>query len=563
MNETELALPPAPEHPLLAPPENEKLRLEVEDLRHKLEEERKKNEKYKPSGGKPNKRTLWIIALILLAVLLAAFFIGYLPHANREKQLKQDAEAEAKALPVVAYFYAERSPAQTQLILPGNIEAITEAPVLARATGYLKQRYVDIGDRVRAGQLLAEIAAPDLDQQVVQARAQLLQASASLRQSMAALEQGKANQALSKVTAERWAGLLRRGAVSPQDNDSKQADYQAQTANVVALQEAVAAAQQNTSSMEANLNRLIELQSYEQVRAPFSGVITLRNIDTGALIGNDQTLLFRIAQTDRLRTYVYVPESNARLVTVGQKASIRVEEYPGREFAGEITRTSDALDPGTRTLLTEVQVPNTSNALSPGMFSEVALKQARTNPPVLIPGDALMVRSDGTYVGVLQGDVSPEQEKRAVENQGSAEQSGSGGQSPGGGNQDKQKGTAGKEQGKEKDDRKDKEQLLKQQEQLPTLTVHLEPVTIGRDYGNAIEILTGLNGGERVVQSPNDHVEENAKVKGQKSKDNPINPAGGQKKQPNANNEQLNPKQPDTEPAPKQPAKENTNHGPG
>jgi multidrug efflux pump subunit AcrA (membrane-fusion protein) len=183
-------------------------------------------------------------------------------------QLRQDAQAEAKALPILSYIYAQRSPAKTVLTLPGNIEALTEAPVLARATGYLKKRYADIGDRVKAGQLLAEIAAPDLDQQVEQARAQLQQARASLRQSLAALEQGRANQRLSKVTADRWAALLKRGAVAPQDNDSKQADCQAQTANIAALEEAAAAAQQNASAAEANLNRLLELQGYEQVIAP-------------------------------------------------------------------------------------------------------------------------------------------------------------------------------------------------------------------------------------------------------------------------------------------------------
>jgi multidrug efflux pump subunit AcrA (membrane-fusion protein) len=386
MPDPELLLPPPPERPLLDETAEVKLRHEVESLRRQLEQERERNrskEKDKHTPKRPRKRTLWIIGLVLAAILVIAFFAGYLPHRAREKQLRQDAQAEAKALPVLSYINTVRSPSQAELTLPGNIEAITEAPILARADGYLKKRYADIGDRVKEGQLLAEITAPDLDQQVQQARAQVQQARASLRQAKAAVDQARANQALSKVTAERWAGLLKRGAVAPQDNDVRQADYQAQTANVAAMEEAASAAEQNVSAAEANLNRLIQLQGYEEVRAPFAGVITLRNIDAGALITTGQTLLFRIAQTDRLRTYLYVPETNAPQVQVGQKATLTVDEYSGREFTGVITRTSDALDPATRTLLTEVQVRNATAGLSPGMFSEVTLHQLRPNSPCL------------------------------------------------------------------------------------------------------------------------------------------------------------------------------------
>jgi RND family efflux transporter MFP subunit len=570
MPDPETLLPAAPERPLLDQPDAEKLRLEVESLRHQLEQERNKNrskDKNKQAPQRPRKRTLWLLGLALLVLLIAAFFLGFLPHERREKQLRQDAQAEAKALPILSYIYAQRSSEKAVLTLPGNIEALTEAPVLARATGYLKKRYADIGDRVKAGQLLAEIAAPDLDQQVEQARAQLQQARASLRQSLAALEQGRANQRLSKVTADRWAALLKRGAVAPQDNDSKQADYQAQTANIAALEEAAAAAQQNASAAEANLNRLIELQGYEQVIAPFSGVITLRNIDAGTLITTGQTLLFRIAQTDRLRTYLYVPESNAPLVQVGQRAALSVEAFPGRQFPGIITRTSDALDPGTRTLLTEVQVINPGNNLSPGMFSEVTLNQLRPHPPILIPSDALIVRPNGLFVAVLQGNAPDQDTQQGSGQQGRSQQQGQDqlkGGEKGGSSQDQQKG---EEKGGEKDknDRQDKAALERQQQQLPTFTVHLAPVTVGRDYGNATEILTGLSGGERVIQNPNDQVEEKAQVKGEQSKQNPVTEApgqGGTKQAPNANSEQLAPK-PNAEPAPKQPSKERMNRGPG
>jgi len=561
MPEPEILSPPT--QPLLDRPEEEKLRGEVESLRRELEQERERNrsnggnnsganDKDKKAPRRPQKRTLWWVAAGLAIVLILAFFLGFLPHYRRQRQLRQDAQAEAKALPVLSYILAERSSAQSQLVLPGSIEALTEAPVLARATGYLRKRYADIGDRVKSGQLLAEIAAPDLDQQVQQARAQLLQARASFRQSAAALEQARANQTLSKVTAARWAGLLKRGAVSPQDNDTRQADYQAQTANVVALEEALSAAEQNMMAAEANLNRLLELQSYEQVQAPFSGVITLRNIDSGALITSGQTLLFRIAQTDRLRTYVNVPESGAPLVQVGQKAALSVEEYPGRQFTGQITRTSDALDPSTRTLLTEVQVPNTGNSLAPGMFSEVTLNQSRPDPPVLIPADALIVRANGTFVAVLEGD-APEGNRNQAAGEKKNDPADKG---------DK-KGSGGKDgDKKEKNDRKDKAELARQQQQLPTFTVHLASVAPGRDYGNAIEILTGLNGGERIIQNPNDQVQEKAEVKGEKAKDNPVTSSAAQKVKQSANGEKLAP-QPNAEPAPKQPAKERMNRGPG
>ncbi|HEY3825115.1 MAG TPA: efflux RND transporter periplasmic adaptor subunit [Bryobacteraceae bacterium] len=541
MAETRALLPPTPEHPLLEPPNEEKLREEVERLRRELDEERKRNSSGKKDhqngqSRRPERRTLWWLGAGIACVLILAFFFGFLPHYRREKQLRQDARNEAKELPVVTYVVARRSAGNTQIVLPGNIEALTDSPVLARADGYLKKRYADIGDRVKAGQLLAEVAAPDLDQQVQQARAQLLQANATVRQAVASLDQAHATQSLSKVTAERWAGLLRRGAVSPQDNDTQQANYRAQTANVVAMDEAVSAAQQNSSAAHANLDRLIELQGYEQIRAPFSGLITLRNIDVGALIGNNQTLLFRIAQTDVLRTFLNVPESGASMIQPGQKAVLNLQEYPGRQFTGQIVRTSKSLDPGTRTLLTEVDVPNSTGILYPGMFAEVVLNQSRSNPPILIPADALIVRANGTFVAVLEGEVKnpPPKESRQKDAQS-----------------DKQDGAK-----KKKNDREEKAELAREQQELPTLTVHLQSVSPGRDYGNAIEVLTGLNDGDRIVESPNDQTEDKAKVKGEPAEENPVTTSTGPGAKQNANGEKLAP-QSNAEPAPRQPSKEN------
>ncbi len=275
------------------------------------------------------------------------------------------------------------------------------------------------------------------------------------------------------------------------------------------------------------------------MRAPFSGLITLRNVDVGALIGNNQTLLFRIAQTDVLRTFLNVPETGAALIQQGQTAVLNVQEYPGRQFTGEIVRTSKSLDPGTRTLLAEVDVRNSSHILSPGMFSEVVLNEPRPHPPILIPADALIVRSNGTFVGILTGD--------AAGNANAAPKA------------PPKKQNGGKEK---KNDRAEKAQVAQEQQQLPTFTVHLQPVSVGRDYGNAIEILTGLNVGDRIVENPNDHVEENAKVKGERSNQNPVtNPSAPGAKQ-DQNSETLAPK-PGAEPVPKEPSRENMNRGPG
>ena len=549
----QVALPPAPEHPLLDRPGEVRLRAEIETLRKQLEEARNKDG---ARAGKPKRKTLVWIAVLILAVLAIGFFAGFLPHYQHERQLKRDAEKEAAALPSVSFVTVARSSATAQLLLPGNIEAITESPVLARASGYLRKRTADIGDRVRAGQLLAEIEAPDLDQQVDQARAQLLQARAAVTQAISNLDQGKANQDLSHVTAVRWANLLKRGAVSRQENDQYQDQDLAQIANVHSLDHAVSAALQAADAAQANLNRLINLQSYEQVRAPFAGVVTLRNVDVGALITNGTTLLFRVAQTDRLRIYVFTPQANAAVVHAGQAATLHLAEYPGRAFPGMITRTSNSLDPSSRTLLTEVQVPNPTGVLFPGMFADVRFETPRTARPILIPGDALLVRSNGTQVAVLsdtgqkaKGFVS-EEEKKKDEKERSAKKQPNG--KNGGASVDSTKtgDNSGKQPGGE---------VQRAQEDAPVFVVHLMQVTVGRDYGNETEILTGLKEGDRVVVNPNDDAQENARVRGFAQPSGDASQGGGRS---NSNLEKLSP-QAGGDSVPKDPSKERKDRGPG
>ena len=427
----------------------EELRAEIERLKRQLEQNKPHGahsaleHPKRPSGGK-----LALLLMLAAAVFVAAFFGGYIPHHRRDVQITAEASAASESLPDVTVVAAKKASSMGDLVLPGNIQAVTEAPILARASGYVQRRYVDIGNRVTAGQLLAEVAAPDLDQQVRQAQASVMQSQSDLERATAALEQGRANESIAKVTAARWDNLVRRGAVSKQDNDQYQAQYQAQAANVRALERAVDAAKSNISAMQAGLGRLSEMQGYLKVRAPFAGVVTLRNVDVGTLVNTGTTMLFRIAQTNLLRTYLNLPQSSASDVHVGQMASLATPELPERKFSGTVTRTANALDPSSRTLLVEVQVPNPEGKLLPGMYVEVDLHLPRKDPPLLLPSDTLSVRPEGTMVAALDS----------------------------------------------------------------SNAVHFQRVVVGRDYGSQIEILSGLSAGERVIANPNDSVQEGVKV---------------------------------------------------
>lgn len=427
----------------------ERLRRENEELRRQLQEHQAgAHGGSHPALWRPSGITIAVIFLVLTAAIVAAFFGGYIPLQRRQAQIRGEARDLEQALPRVEVIAVERSPRRSELELPGNIEAVTEAPILARADGYIRRRMVDIGDQVRAGQPVAEIEAPELDEQLRQAKANLQQAQAGLDQALANLEQGKANMGMAKTTADRWRQLAAQGVVSRQDNDQYQSQYQAQTANVQALEKAIAAQRSNIAAAEANVARLDEMQGYRVVKAPFDGVITLRNVDVGALVTTGSTLLFRVAQTGTLRTYVNVPQTNASSIKTGQPAHLSVSNLPGRSFAGVITRTANSLDPNSRTLLVEVQVPNRDGALLPGMYAQVDLSSSRTDPPALIPSDALIVRADGTQAAVVR----------------------------------------------------------------PDHTVHMQKIELGRDYGDRLEVLSGLQEGDMIMTNPGDLAREGAQV---------------------------------------------------
>ena len=424
----------------------DRLRSEIEDLKRQLESAKHPGA---PADRRPSAGTLILIALLLTVLIVAGFFVGYLPRQKREDVLAAESKEAGSSLPLVNVSKVTRAAGRSNLVLPGNIQAVTEAPILARATGYIKKRYVDIGDRVKSGQVVADIEAPELDQQILQARAVIEQAKSSVQQANAAIQQARANENLAKVTAGRMSNLLGRGVISKQDNDTAQAQYAAQQANVQALEQASAAARSNVAAAEANLSRLNQLKTYQTVRAPFDGVITLRNVDTGALVNEGSTLLFRIAQTGMLRIYVNLPQSEADSIKPGQRADISIAELIGKKFTGVVTRTSNALDPSTRTLLTEVQVPNAGGMLMPGMYANVDLIVPRKDPPLLIPGDTLVVRADGPQVAVV----------------------------------------------------------------LPDATVHFTRITLGRDFGDRLEVLSGLELDQQLAVNPSDVVREGAKVK--------------------------------------------------
>lgn len=391
---------------------------------------------------------------IFLLVLLGAAVVVTSGIRTREKAaaaVKQ--QTLDMAIPVVSVIHPKHGAMKDEVALPGNIQAYTDSPIYARASGYLKAWHVDIGGRVKAGQLLAEIDAPELDQQVHQAQSNVQQTEAALEQARANLEQGTTNMQLARVTAERWKNLASKGAVSQQENDQFQAQYRAQVANVQALQKAIAAAQSNVESAKANLSRLQEMQGFKQVRAPFDGVVTARNIDVGALInagnGGPAQELFHLASTARLRVYVNVPQIYSHSAVPGVTADLTLAEYPGRHFTGKLVRTAEAIDAATRTLLTEVDVENPAGILLPGSYAQVHLKLPAATPSLILPVNALLFRSEGLRVGVVRN-----------------------------GNQ-----------------------------------AELVPVALGNDYGTEVEVVSGISDDDSVIVNPPDSLVSGAPVR--------------------------------------------------
>jgi RND family efflux transporter MFP subunit len=397
--------------------------------------------------------------LLLVAVVIVAGVVFWGINARIQTAAAVKETTRELAIPAVAIIHPKPGALKNEVVLPGNIQAFTDSPIYARSSGYLKQWNVDIGGHVKAGQVLATIEAPELDQQVRQAKASIQQTQASLDQAIANEAQGKANEELARVTAQRWQNLVAKGAVSRQENDQYQAQYQAQVANLNALEQAIAAARSNIAVAEANLGRLQEMQGYEIVKAPFDGIVTARNIDVGALInagnGGPAQELFHLAATDKLRVYVNVPQADSRAAAPGLKSYLTLSEFPGRKFQGELVRTAGAIDAATRTLLTEVDVDNTSGELRPGAYAEVHLMIPEGSRSLILPVNTLIFRSEGLRVGVVRN-----------------------------GNR-----------------------------------ADLVPVILGKDFGNEVEVVSGIDENDLVIANPPDSLSSGAIVQVVQSSD--------------------------------------------
>ena len=328
-----------------------------------------------PAPASPVKHggLVFLVALLIVAGIVIG---GVLPRVKARAALK--AATNDLAIPTVSVAHPQLGAPQTEIVLPGNVQAFTDSPIYARTNGYLKKWYVDIGARVKANQLLAEIETPEVDQELDQARADLNTA--------------EANFALSKITADRYQDLLKTDSVSKQDVDNAYGDFAAKKAMV--------------ASAQSNVKRLEELQSFEKIYAPFDGVITARNTDIGHLInsgaGAPATELFHIAAIQELRVYVNVPQQYSPSAKPGLTADLTLQELPGRRFRGTLVRTADSIDLATRTLLVEVDVDNRSGELLPGAYAEVHLKVPAGTPALILPVSALIFRSDGLQIGTVE-----------------------------------------------------------------------------------------------------------------------------------------------------------------
>jgi RND family efflux transporter MFP subunit len=323
-------------------------------------------------------------------LLTGGLALGALGHYARQREVAATARQERDLVPSLSVARVEMSPATMAVTLPGTTAAFTAANIYARATGYIAKRNVDIGDGVKKGELLAELAVPEINDQISQNEA-------TLNQLRAAQEQAEANLKLAQVTWDRDRPLVKNGWVTQQQGT---VDVQTLKAN----EAAVAAAQHNVVAQEQLLKQLRQNLNYASVVAPFDGVITQRNVDVGSLVqGNvtGGTFMFEIMQKDVIRVWVYVPQNAAFAVTPGIDAIARIPELPDRDFPGKVTRTADALQSGTRTLLTEVDIPNPDGALSAGIYCTVELRIPRKAASFIIPAEAIIFNRNGLQVAVV------------------------------------------------------------------------------------------------------------------------------------------------------------------
>jgi RND family efflux transporter MFP subunit len=343
---------------------------------------------------KPSRFAAVTFGVVVLLLLIGGLGYGAWSAYTRHETTQKVAEHKRNYVPKVRVAEVKASDDTIKVSLPGNTNAFTTADIYARASGYIEKRNVDIGDRVKEGQLLAEIVAPELDHQIQQGQAQLQLYQANLQQSIA-------NRDLAQITWDRDQPLVAKGWTTQQQGSVDQQNLKAQIA-------AVGVAEQNVRAQEAQLKVLQQQKDYQRVIAPFNGIVTQRNVDIGTLVQADSTtgtFLFTVMQIDTIRTQVYVPQDQAFGLKPGVHAVIKVPEYPNRDFPGTVTRLARALNQQTRTLLTEIDVPNPDGALSPGAYCAVVLSIPRESPALIVPADAVVFDQNGLHVAVVEDGV--------------------------------------------------------------------------------------------------------------------------------------------------------------
>ena len=369
--------------------------LDIHDLNDAINQDRQDNRAgdRKSEKGKTRRRRRRggrLFALGGLVLLAGGLSLGAWGHYSQQQEALAAAKQAADSVPSLRVATVEASPATIPVTLPGTTAAFATANIYARATGYIAKREVDIGDHVKAGDLLAQLAVPELDDQISQNQA-------TLNQLKSALDQADASRKLAAVTWGRDEPLVKKGWVTLQ-----QGDVDLQT--LKEREAAVGVAQHNVTAQENFVKQLHQNRNYASVIAPFNGVITQRNVDVGSLVqGNSTsgTFMFEIMQDDVIRVWVYVPQDAALGLAPGIDAIVRVPELPDREFPGTVTRIADALQPGTRTLLTEIDISNPDGALTPGLYCEIELHIPRKTPALSVPADAIIFNRNGMQVAVV------------------------------------------------------------------------------------------------------------------------------------------------------------------
>jgi len=344
-----------------------------------------------PNAAPPKRRRRYGGALIgatALSLLAGSLGIGGWRHYQAELAVAATMQRSRTAVPEVRVAAVRASDSKITVSLPATTTAFEAANIFARTNGYIEKRYVDIGDRVKTGALLVDITAPELDHQITQAKA-------TLAQTQATLEQTQASRDLADVTNGRDSKLVKQGWLTLQQGDNDRLTLKAQQA-------AVEVAQSNIAAQEAQIRVLEQEKSYQRVVAPFDGVITQRNIDNGSLVTAGSTFMYTLMHPDVIRTQVFVPQDEAFGLGPGVDAVIRVPEIPNRTFPGKVTRIANALQPGSRTLLTEIDVPNPDWALSPGIYCTVELLIPRKTPSMIIPADAVVFDQNGLHVAIVE-----------------------------------------------------------------------------------------------------------------------------------------------------------------